>query len=60
MEINDRGRYVWVAGDRYPRPSDWACSMVIIYNRTLSKQEITQVETWVDGIYSVRAAGPDS
>jgi hypothetical protein len=59
MEQNDQGEYVWVAGARKPRPSDWACSMVIIYNRTLSKQEITQVEAWVDGIYSVRA-GPAS
>jgi hypothetical protein len=27
--------------------------MVIIYNRTLSKDEILEVEAWVDGMYSV-------
>ena len=33
--------------------SDWACAAVIVYNRTLSLNEMITVESWLNSIYSV-------
>ena len=38
--------------------SDWACSLVLIYNRVLSKSEILDVEAWVDNLSWVSRPQP--
>jgi hypothetical protein len=37
----------------YTETSEWACACVIVYNRTLSTNEILQVETFINRRYNV-------
>jgi len=37
----------------YAEYSDWACALVVVYNRTLSSSEYIEVENWIQSKYGV-------
>jgi hypothetical protein len=37
----------------YPEYSDWACALVIVYNRTLNSSEYIEVENWIQSNYGI-------